>query len=569
MAFKAEEDSILKLFNKTVFLIPRNQRKYVWNKTNWQELYDDISYNYSKDHSRSHFLGSFVFKDECEESGLQYYTIIDGQQRITTLVILLATLAKVFYEENMQSSFMGVKQFLEYTNLENEKKLIYESDYHEILERVINEIIKEQEQRQKVALKVMLRKCPNVKINRLVKNCFEFFYDIIHQEMAESKDKAAFLNNLRNALLGTNYVKIVSSSEEDSYTIFEILNARGEPLEDHELLKNYVMRYISPSRSRDMAKKQWDELEERLGNNLKSFIQHYTIHKFGLPKKREVYRRISVSSKRMDKKELLDDLILKSQYYTRLVDPVTSFTKEECSALEHKVFSFFKKSRQTQFRPVMLGLIEKNETDVIEQEKYDSILENLYLFYVCYNIIGGERANNLEDGLKKYANEINNDNADVQINKFVDYLSSKLPSLEWFKNVFNNVGWSNHAPLYKGETNKERTKLILEIIEKHLCPNREMGEYTIEHVLPDSEGEGEGEGAAQIGNLLPLEETLNRRCANKPLKEKLEIYKLSSYNSTRRFAEIYSDPNKKFNPKERTRLQAELIFNKILRIEQL
>lgn len=49
-------------------------------------------------------------------------------------------------------------------------------------------------------------------------------------------------------------VKIVSSSEEDSYTIFEILNARGQELAAHELLKNYIMRYIQPAERRDDAR---------------------------------------------------------------------------------------------------------------------------------------------------------------------------------------------------------------------------------------------------------------------------------------------------------------------------
>lgn len=52
-----------------------------------------------------------------------------------------------------------------------------------------------------------------------------------------------------------SYVNIISTTEEDSYTIFEILNARGLDLEDYELLKNYIMRYLQPIETRDDAKK--------------------------------------------------------------------------------------------------------------------------------------------------------------------------------------------------------------------------------------------------------------------------------------------------------------------------
>ena len=60
---------------------------------------------------------------------------------------------------------------------------------------------------------------------------------------------------IRDALIAISYVNIISSTEEDSYTIFEILNARGLDLEDYELLKNYIMRYLQPIETRDDAKK--------------------------------------------------------------------------------------------------------------------------------------------------------------------------------------------------------------------------------------------------------------------------------------------------------------------------
>ena len=67
-------------------------------------------------------------------------------------------------------------------------------------------------------------------------------------------------------------VSIISSTEEDSYTIFEILNARGQELEQHELLKNYIMRYIDPIENRDMAKEKWEIMEKELGKYFKRFF---------------------------------------------------------------------------------------------------------------------------------------------------------------------------------------------------------------------------------------------------------------------------------------------------------
>lgn len=77
---------------------------------------------------------------------------------------------------------------------------------------------------------------------------------------------------MRDAVENISFINIVSSSEEDSYTIFEILNARGTSLEDYELLKNYIMRYIQPEYNRDNAKKVWGEIEGLVNTNFKNSL---------------------------------------------------------------------------------------------------------------------------------------------------------------------------------------------------------------------------------------------------------------------------------------------------------
>lgn len=79
---------------------------------------------------------------------------------------------------------------------------------------------------------------------------------------------------MRDMLLGTSYVDIVATTDEDSYTIFEILNARGQELEDHELVKNFVMRYIQPQEQAkvDKVKSEWELYIDRLlGTSVKRF----------------------------------------------------------------------------------------------------------------------------------------------------------------------------------------------------------------------------------------------------------------------------------------------------------
>lgn len=92
--------------------------------------------------------------------------------------------------------------------------------------------------------------------DKVIGDCFSFLYEGISKYIDDNNASGSEtkLLGFRDALIHINIVKIVSSSSEDSYTIFEILNARGQELEDHELQKNYIMRYIVPESNRDDAK---------------------------------------------------------------------------------------------------------------------------------------------------------------------------------------------------------------------------------------------------------------------------------------------------------------------------
>ncbi len=104
MAFDAHDRQIGEILNRAVFDIPRNQRRYVWKKNNWKELLEDIIFS-SGNKSTTHFLGSIVLENKGKNNGLDYYKIIDGQQRITTIVLSLIAIMKLLNEYDMKDDF--------------------------------------------------------------------------------------------------------------------------------------------------------------------------------------------------------------------------------------------------------------------------------------------------------------------------------------------------------------------------------------------------------------------------------------------------------------------------------
>ena len=211
---------------------------------------------------------------------------------------------------------------------------------------------------------------------------------------------------------------------------------------------------------------------------------------------------------------------------------------------------------------VLLSLIHQRSLGKLSPQKYELTLKYIYNFFVCYTIIGEEKSNKLEDVVFKYARMLEDSYSDELLQEFANNLKHKIPSYEWFLNAFKNVGWSNHYDLYKGEKNKTRVQIILEVMELFVSQAHNAHDFTVEHILPDSDGITN----AQIGNLIPLEDALNRSCANKSLTDKCDFYEKSSFTSARGIATRFRE--KPFDPSKRTEYLAKLMYNNILELNQ-
>lgn len=218
-------------------------------------------------------------------------------------------------------------------------------------------------------------------------------------------------------MIGIGYVNIISSTDEDSYTIFEILNARGLDLEDHELLKNYIMRYLQPKERRDDAKRIWEEIENNLGSSIDDFLRHYALHKYNYNNDKKqsisVYKSLQNATRGRNVDKLLDDIKLKSDYYTAFINQTNCLPKEK------EVFMFFKTKRVVVFRPLLLSLRHLLSLEIISENRYLEILNFIYNFYICYKIIGQENSNMLSDTVYKYAYVLETNFSDDNLEEFL------------------------------------------------------------------------------------------------------------------------------------------------------
>lgn len=544
MSFDARQSTVGRLLNDAIYRIPRNQRMYVWNEQNWNDLFQDIGL-VTSGVSSSHFIGSIVLMEEVPEEGLSVFTIIDGQQRIITLTILLSSILYAFKRRGLLEDAGGTKKYLVATDVKSNEHAIVSPGNHLTLERIVQGVIEvgREDASSLTPTAFAKSKCVSTSKDSLIVKAFQHFSASL-ESMSDDK-----LIAFRDAVISTSYVNISSSTEEDSYTIFEILNARGMELDDHELLKNYIMRYINPAEKRDDAKVVWSEIEQLLGSNMKPFLRHYAIQRYRLAQKDKEgpYKKIRDFTDPAKASDLLFDLKKKAEYYAELLMPTTNDRNAE-------ILLFLKAHNVRVFRPLLMSLMHCRDREQITFHEYCDSLEFIYRFYVCYKVVGGMESNHLTDSIVRHSYSLEMNYSPEVIEEWRSSFRKKLPSIEAFKTSLGALGWSHQWSLYEDNKFKDRCKLVLSLLEQSLGGAKEPEDYTIEHVLPDSEGEQN----ALIGNLLLLESNLNARCKDKPLKEKLSIYKESRFVSTRKFAERYERND--FSIAQRTGHMADAIY---------
>lgn len=567
MAFNAEQRKISTILSGDwQYTIPRYQRKYVWEEKQWRELLDDLKYcleneNASSNQDWTHFLGSFVFEKSQNSNKL---IVIDGQQRLTTIIIMLCAICVLFSESGEQDRFNGVTKYILGTDdlgkpysrvgnadLSNFKLLVDEASSFNALQSKSN-----------LFSSTYLVSTPKDNLN--IKQCFIFFYTQFSEMISAAEQGIVELSRIKDKILALDVIEILATNQQESYNIFEILNARGVDLQQHELIKNYILKYVQPRSDIDKAKIQWDNLENLLFVDRRSiiatFFNHYVTHRYEKPTKdNSEFRIIKAKCKKNEMSELLDDLIKKAQIYRWFYLP------DECNDAEIKqVLQFFKDNNHRQFRPIFLSVISalhRRKVDIIVAKKFFLFLQN---FYFAYGVVCGGKSNALDDIVTDYAKRIENEDAGAGIIDFIKKLKTYYPPYPQFLTAFKIVGYSQKVKSYKTPAKKHDVQYILREFEKYWqSQSNELSvqAFTIEHIGSDNGDESH----CRIGNLLPLSESLNSRIGNDPFVDKIKLYDESNFISVKKFVARYGTKEEwtEQDIDHRATYMAELSYEKI------
>ncbi|MGL2908754.1 DUF262 domain-containing protein [Helicobacter pylori] len=374
---KATQSTINDFFalTGTIFSIPVYQRNYTWEEENCEKLLQDIvSILQNK---KTHFMGSITYilhliDDEKSLRQLQEFVIIDGQQRITTLMLLLKAIETKIPNEGIKEEIDGLLnltgQRLRLKPIKSDKEafdLVMQNRSHEL---------------QGVSH---------------IRNNYKFFT----KELDKYLEKGYRIEEIYGAFLRLKIVAIgLELGEDDPQVVFESINATGVQLKGLDLIRNYLMMGENSDRQKYLYDTYWVPLENWLGEKdlddfIKTYLKIYFEDKFKEKEEREVYNTLKTHHRKniSDVEALMSDMREYGRIYQIFLDRDHYFLERGDSQQLANLRLRIKDLVKIKFgvaKPFILRCARDFEEGKLDYENFHEILQILISYFVRRSVCG-------------------------------------------------------------------------------------------------------------------------------------------------------------------------------------
>lgn len=497
-----------------VYRIPIYQRTYNWGKDQWNDLWEDLI---KLEGEETHFLGSIITIGSERKKGFSYFEVVDGQQRITTALILLTAIRDIAEEFDKDRAGYINTYFLKSSTIdEQEAKLILGRKDNMVFKRLVEKRVTKEEARTEKIIQA-----------------YYFFKEKL-------EEKGVQWQNVYTRLLESfDLVLMVTDSYYDAFRLFETLNNRGLSLSSVDLIKNYLLSKIANNESMlEECIEIWDRIIENVEeiesvrHDKVRFFRHYLFSiEYGITPIPKLYSRFQ---KLIDNTEnilnLVEDIWLKSQLYLKLYNGNLGIRE-----VDERLNTLVRIEATTSY-PLLIRCL----TMELKSEQLVKILKAIEVFTLRRSI-----CNISTRDIDRIYNHLalESFDKDSPSTYIVDYLKKRTPSDTEFYLNFQSRDF----------TRSPQTKYILEMIEDKLTNNTKektissRTDVHIEHIMPrelrkkslkESANTWEKELGSRtsehqlyvnrIGNLTLLGSELNIGASNNPFEEKKKRYAQSN-----------------------------------------
>jgi len=456
--------------NGKTYSIPPFQRDYNWKEEQLTELWEDI--HNMLEYKAQHFMGYIVLKSQ---DGKQF-KIIDGQQRLTTLIIITLAVLNRFQalvdnnqkkehnekrKQQIHDTYLGV---FDTVTLTTAPKLTLNRNNQNHFQEIITNNYSVPKQHGITAT------------NRLLNKALQFFQAKMATYHA-GEELAALLQHIADGLVFTT---ITVQDEINAYLVFETLNARGVHLSSPDLLKNYLLSVFSQKATTEQLQQveiDWSTMIEQLGEtNCTAFLRSYHGMQDKLKHKKELYRYIKEKIDVADKVgEYIRDIKKFASIYSALQNPDSAFWRDYgdgrytgCTAALETLALFRIKT------PLSLLMIAY---DKLDPPQFVRLVKWIEIITIRYNVICSKNPSEQETTYNQLAIRVFID--DIEPNRIKEALVNKVyPADEEFVTAFSHKDMASRQ-------SPGKIVFLLRKIETHLSGGQEPTEnLSLEHVLP-------------------------------------------------------------------------------------
>ncbi len=467
----AKNYRLQQLFSGTQqFLIPIYQRQYSWERRDWQALWDDIIEVYDDGGEDVHFLGSIVSKPHVSSAGgISSFVVIDGQQRLTTLTLLIAALRDAFAERSEPRN----------TTADKLQNLYLTNQYGQGEERY--KVVPTKAD-QDLYFSVIDRKTPQLSGQDNIVSAYQFFVKALNSGHLTGEPLS--LSRLEQVILGRfEVVSITLGADDNDYRVFESLNARGRPLSQTDLLRNYFLMRFDGDRQSHVYNEYLLPMTQALESvpTAKSDTMfQYALQRQGIyVRDRDVYFQWK---RRCDPLTLdaLDATINEIQFdcenYLRIQDP----SREPDERVRKRLERLQRLGIYTP-TPFLLNVYRWYRSNHINTEGMVTILGYVES-YLVRRLISGIPNNALNRIFIRLHDQIKPDSDFVA----ATHEALSQPGLRWPSDVDFTHGLTTYS-LYK-DTRPDQRRLILELLELSFGHKEPpiLATATIEHIMPQT-----------------------------------------------------------------------------------
>lgn len=553
MDLHAYTKTIFDLFSiNKKYVVPRFQREYSWGEEEiselWKDLISNISLKDGKLCNQEYFIGSLVLVGEDKSTE---FKIVDGQQRLTTIAILLSALVEAFKQVDQPELAKGLYSFIEgrdvsnrqFFKLENENPKPFLQNAIQNFEKVDTTPVTDEETNLYNGFWFFSKKLTKASLAKE----FQSFWETTSCD--ELRKYCSALEAIRDqALTFLKTIYITVGNEDEAYTIFETLNARGMDLSPIDLMKNEIFKVLSDEHPVDNAKFKWKALqanlnarEERINTDV--FVRHFWLSKFEFTTEDKIYK----SFKRITKGDVstirpfLDDLVKESDNYKRVIAPQLSDWKQQEERAVYNSLAALNIFKVTQVRTLLIALLAQREQKLVDLTSFRVCTTMLENFHFLFSALTSSRASGLESKYSKYARNLRACKKAIETEAVIkglrDDLKQKVPSVEATREAFKKLSFTDDETRHK-----KLIQYIFKRWEMWLQGTNELepSQITLEHIAPQS-NEALVQCVGSIGNLLPLGGTINGLAGAEDFKSKLELYKGSRLCVVREFLSHYGE----------------------------